>query len=155
MEAVRESVSLLLPPGNTTFSLWSSRSSTSTKPASTPAGTARPLTCRELGQQHNNLLQATETRDVLEALVAKCREFEESLLSEQMRCSTLEAAVKDANAQREAVEELLESERARTAAQLRDCEERECEVETEKERLRRGRSDAGLTDNDLYWYIAL
>ena len=144
MEAVRESVSLLLPHGNNTFSLWSSRSSISTKPASTPAGTVRPLSCRELGQQHNNLLQATETRDVLEALVAKCREFEGSLLSEQMRCSTLEAAVKDANARREAVEELLESERARTAAQLRDCEERECDVEREKERLRRGRSEEAM-----------
>ena len=36
-------------------------------------------------------MQATETRDVLEALVDKCRVFESALLSEQMRCSSLEA----------------------------------------------------------------
>jgi len=73
LEAVRDSVSSLLlqplvsgagatgagaAPGG--FSLWSSRSSTSTKPPSaavTPGGLSRPLTCRELAQHHQYALQ--------------------------------------------------------------------------------------------------
>ena len=110
LEAVRQSVSMLLPESARAH-LWSSRSSAGSTPASArtggchsgtvPGTPSRPVTSRDLAppssreRQLTQLLEAQQQKQqqlmqLVETLGNKCRQFEQELLEQRRRANALE-----------------------------------------------------------------
>ena len=106
LEAVRQSVSMLLPESARAH-LWSSRSSAGSTPASArtggtvPGTPSRPVTSRDLApsssreRQLAQLLEAQQQKQqqlmqLVEMLGNKCRQFEQVLLQQRRRADALE-----------------------------------------------------------------